>query len=347
MTDPRNRIPTGRKERAALYDRLQERIGRTAMVELTDMDVPNDCRIFAKREYQNPTGSHYDRETVRLLRALEFAGQIKRNRPIVETTTGNSGASIAWLARLLGYECLIFMPADLPDARVEQIRSYGAEVRFTAAGRYVTGLVEEFRDWWPQNHRDYYITNHSMDETHSVAAMQDLGDEILEDLERVGIEKPNYFVAALGNGASSRGVAERLLPRGTTLIGVEPYESPTILEARFPEQISERYPDGPPTERGHEMYGTGPSSEKEIFPNMRSIMPHISEICTPTRDQWAATQRVLFHRQFEHVGHSSAACVWAALELAKSAPPRSVFVTLFYDAAWKYLRFSGQRAPRT
>jgi cysteine synthase A len=339
------RLTTPREEQ---YDALERAIGKTPLIRLANIPLANECVLYAKEEYRNPTGSHYDRETIRLLRAREEEGRIRIDprRPLVETTTGNSGASFAWLCRVLGYrDYLVFIPADMPTARIEQIRSYGAKIELTPAGEYITGLVAAFQVWWRQNQPHYYAPNHSNDEEHTVGAMRDLGKEILAGLKRRGVARPTHFVAALGNGASSRGVGEVLMEAGADIVGVEPYESPTVLEIRFPDQARALYPDGLPKDRRHTMYGTGPGAAQEIFPNMRAIMPHLTAIKTPRQEEWKPVQQQLADLELRHVGHSSAACVWAAMELSKTAPPRSVFVTLFYDPAWKYLSWPTAERP--
>ena len=329
------------KERLALYQRLESQVRKTPMYELTNIPIPNKCRIFCKGEHRQPTGSHYDRQTVRLLRGFEEdRGLISPGgKPLVETTTGSSGASFAWMCRVLGYECTVFIPKDMPSARIEQIRSFGATIHETPAKLYIGGLVKEFQSFILDrtNSMRYVAPNHSFDTKYAPAAMRDLANEMLEDLQAIGVGAPNYFVAALGNGISARGVAEVLIPNGTKLIGMEPHESPTVLRTQFPDRYTELYPHGTVNER-HQVYGTGAGKDAGIsFPNVNIIAPSISEIRLPTQEAWKNTQRLLMDCEAMHVGNSSAACVAAALDLARTADPGSTILTILYDASWRYL----------
>jgi cysteine synthase A len=110
-------------------------VGDTPLYEIKSIrgkEEYNGCRIFCKEEYRNPTGSHYDRFWVEFFRSLELNRTINEGNignPIVETSTGNSGASFAWICRELGYkDYRVVIPADMPDTRKKQIESYGAKV---------------------------------------------------------------------------------------------------------------------------------------------------------------------------------------------------------------------------
>ena len=72
--------------------------------------------------------------------------QRKKNVMIIETSTGNSGASFAWACRALGFmDYHVVIPEDMPSARIEQIRSLGAKTILSPSGEYVRGLIDKFR----------------------------------------------------------------------------------------------------------------------------------------------------------------------------------------------------------
>jgi len=326
------------KQREAKYDRLRRAIGDTPFVQLTGIDVPNQCEIYVKEEYRNPTGSHYDREMWSLLRALERDRQIIPGRTwMLETTTGNSGAAFAWLCRALDYPApLIVIPEDMPHARRAQIESYGAELVMSAAGQYITGVSNTFGRTLSRYLRSRDVKTkpwspkHWQDETHSVQAMAELGEEILHDAEKKHVEF-DYFVLALGNGASARGIGNVLADRDITLIGMEPAESPVVAEFLGK---SERKGGS----RQHGIIGTGPFLESQIYPNMREGAKLLSEIMHPNTAECAAMRTRLMDDAVQHVGMSSAGCVLAAIDyIRKYDVRRRCFGMIFYDAAWKYL----------
>jgi cysteine synthase len=334
-------VPELSDDRGALYDRLEDQVRNTPLYEIEHIPIPRKCRIFCKEEYRNPTGSHYDRQTVRLLRGFEeVVGRIEQGGPpLAESTTGSSGASFAWMCRVLGFKCIVFIPSDMPSARIEQIRSFEADVRFAPERGYIRGLVDAFRNFIMQEEEKFVATNHSMDEVFAPAAMGDAAREILTALGELNLGAPDYFVGALGNGISARGIGEVLVKHGTKLIGMEPFESPDVLHSTFPDSFATLYPDGHPTIQ-HELYGTGPGEDINVsFPNIEAIRGKLTEIRLPTKDQWQEVQRRLTDIEAKHVGNSSAACLWAALDLAAdpSVPEGSTIVTVFYDASWRYL----------
>jgi cysteine synthase len=329
-------------ERLALYDRLASQIGRTPLYELEHMEISNECRIFCKGEHKNPTGSHYDRETLALLRGKEEEGVIAPGPdglPLFETTTGSSGASLAWLCRVLGFTCQIVIPGDMPAARIHQIESYGAEVVHAEEGMYIGGLVARVRELIGDKEqvRKYRVTDHSTDLKYGPAAMEALGLEILEDLKALGQGAPNYLVCMVGTGISAHGLTCALRPNGTSLVAVEPRESPTLLRRRFPEIFKLEYPGGHSDQR-HEIYGTAVGQDaNHVFKNTEQVLPFIEVMLLVDRSDWKRTQVELMDLEGHHVGHSSAACIWAARQLAKKVPPRSTILTIFYDASWRYL----------
>jgi cysteine synthase len=329
-------------ERQTLYDRLALQIGRTPLYELQHMEIANGCRIFCKGEHKNPTGSHYDRETLALLRGKEEEGVIvpgPDGLPLFETTTGSSGASLAWLCRVLGFRCRIVIPGDMPAARIHQIESYGAEVVRAEKGMYIGGLVAQVRELVENKERVrmYQVTDHSTDLKYGPAAMEALGLEILDDLAAVDQGPPNYLVCMVGTGISAHGLTNVLRPHGTALMAVEPRESPTLLRRRFPKVFEREYPNGHSDQR-HEIYGTAVGQDaNHVFKNTEKVLPLITNMFLVDSEDWKSTQVQLMDLEAHHVGHSSAACVWAAQQLAREVEPGSTILTIFYDASWRYL----------
>jgi cysteine synthase len=327
-------------ERRQRYQALSEVIGHTPFVEITALSLPRRCRLFAKEEYRNPTGSHYDREMLRLLRSLEEDGNIEPGRTrMLETTTGNSGASFAWLCRALGYPPpIIIIPADMPYARKAQIESFGASLLLSAAGEYITGISRSFGQFYTL-HADStdpdvpWCPHHWEDEAHGVQAMRECAEEILRDTQDQQVSL-DFMVLALGNGSSARGIGEVLRPRKVTLLGLEPKESPIVAEyLKLPgyEQRRENH-------RKHGIIGTGPFRESQIYPNMRMAAKMLDDILHVSTRECQAMQRRLMDQGGLHVGMSSAGCVVAVERyIEEKQVTNKVFATIFYDPAWKYL----------
>lgn len=95
--------------------------GYTPMVETNIYGLT----IQAKVEYMSPTGSYKDRGTSVLVSYLHRFGQ---QRPVVEDSSGNAGASLAAYAARIGLKARIFVPADASGPKLNQIATYGAEL---------------------------------------------------------------------------------------------------------------------------------------------------------------------------------------------------------------------------
>ena len=335
-------------ERKKKYDELEERVGNTPLIEITAdsrFNVPRGNRIFAKKEYCNPTGSHYDRYWVRLLRVLEEKDDIDprlSSFPLLETSTGNSGAAFAWTCRELGYPCEVFIPGDMPAARIKQIQYYQAKVTYSPKEEYVAGLIGYFREYIKEHPREYMITNHANDQKDGVSAIYELGKEIICDLEKMNVSSIDCFVSALGNGLTTRFIEQAFNDKysgKTVLYGMEPYESPTVYQNIFPEKYRSIFHDVKPSGK-HDLIGTGPGKTDFAFPNMQKVIESgkIKDIFLEKSDDWKRRQRELVEYLNENVGHTSAACLDAAIRLVEENPRmrNKNIVIIFYDADWKY-----------
>jgi cysteine synthase A len=316
-------------------------------LELTDSLAPNGCRVLAKAEYQNPTGSHYDREMIEFLYALEQDRVITPGETVMlETTTGNSGASFAWLCRALGFPApSIIIPEDMPYARKQQIAAFGADIIPSPAEEYITGISETFvqeRKKWAG-----YIPAHWEDVTCSVTAMEKCADEVNEAIDDRFDGTLDYFFLALGNGSSARGIGQvfKSLKPQIKLIGVEPAESPIVAEwlnHNYPGRAAElglaEFATRREGDRKHGIIGTGPSEEHQIYPNMQAAALLLDDIAHVTTSEARSMQIRLMDEACLHVGMSSAACLRAIHEYVRANDIQDkTIATVFYDPAWKYL----------
>jgi|GEM_PF-1553389 len=333
--------------RKSLYQKIAKEIGKTPLIEINDprFNTHDANRIFAKLEYMNPTGSHYDRYWLRLLQTREEKGVISPSQsfPLLETTTGNSGASFAWACQKLGYKCEVVIPEDMPKSRVQQIKSYGAEIIFSPEKQYVRGLIDHFRGLLLHRRKEYIITNHACDETDGVGAIVELGEEIIEDLKSFhSVCKLDFFISALGNGLTTRFVSKALLIKNPEMkiIGVEPYESPTVYKSRFPDEFEHKF-KGKDINALHELLGTGPGETDFHFPNMRAVVNQIEKIYLVKPEEWKMRERQLANFIDQKVGHTSSACLEAAIRHSTHVYNKN-FLVIFYDPSWKYTDNYGQ-----
>jgi cysteine synthase len=188
------------EERQRKYHKLDTYVINSPMYEIVKIKLPNSNRLFAKEEWLNFTGTHYDRIYARLLREFEESGKISPGKThLVETTSGNAGSAFAHLCDYLGYSCTVILPADTPKARIVELRHYGAHLKFSPAAKYVSGVVDELQKYLlhaRKDRRDVFCLNHSRQKS-SVDIMRDMAAEMIGELP-IGIV-PDFFVSAIGN----------------------------------------------------------------------------------------------------------------------------------------------------
>jgi cysteine synthase A len=85
-------------------------VGNTPLIELKSLSILTGCKIMAKCEHLNPTGSVKDRAALWIVEDAEKNGTIKPGGTIVEGTSGNTGIALAMVASMKGYKCEICIP---------------------------------------------------------------------------------------------------------------------------------------------------------------------------------------------------------------------------------------------
>jgi [CysO sulfur-carrier protein]-thiocarboxylate-dependent cysteine synthase len=113
---------------SALAPSLLDLVGDTPLVELRRLQPPNGARIFAKLEGQNPTGSIKDRVAKAMIEAAEASGELAPGRELLEPTSGNTGISLALVAKLKGYPLTCVMPENATEERRRLLELYGARI---------------------------------------------------------------------------------------------------------------------------------------------------------------------------------------------------------------------------
>ena len=259
------------EQRQKLYPELDEKIGKTPLVEYTG-EVPNGNKIWIKRECDNPFGSHYDRVYLALFEHYEKFGKIKQGDCVLETTSGSAGVSFAGIGKVLGYRCTVAIPAGGEKARVQAIKEQGAEIIFTDELRYIAGFPEFIKEFL-REHTDYFFLNHSMGKNGT-------NNEVtLGALERIAKEvaskKMDCFISAVGNGSNVLGVG-RALPKSTNIIAFETVQSAVLYDLKFPRKYEDEFGIAPGTLPRHNLPGT--SYQGIDFPHIRNAVPLVGDV---------------------------------------------------------------------
>jgi cysteine synthase len=120
---------------------LLDLVGGTPLVELSRLSPKQGVRLFAKLEGQNPTGSLKDRVAKAMVEAAEAAGELEPGRELLEPTSGNTGISLAMVARLKGYGLTCVMPENATDERKRLLTLLGATIVLSPGNEGTNGAV--------------------------------------------------------------------------------------------------------------------------------------------------------------------------------------------------------------
>ena len=100
--DQAERDPADVAQGGRRYASIVDAIGHTPLVAIPRMSPNPDVAILAKLEGMNPTGSVKDRVAKALIEDLERSGRLSPDSVILEPTSGNTGISLAMIARRKG-----------------------------------------------------------------------------------------------------------------------------------------------------------------------------------------------------------------------------------------------------
>ncbi len=210
---------------------ITELVGNTPLVELSNYEKNNDlkARLIGKLEYLNPTGSVKDRAALSMIEKGEKEGKLKPGDTIVESTSGNTGISLAAFAAAKGYKLEIFMEPGCTEERVRILKAYGVNVKYYAdiphfqeivaqygfdTGRIVAAIQQYADD------NGYYYTSQLFNEANPEAHIRTTGPEIVRDLDG----KVDYAVMLAGTAGTLTGVGTYLQQNvpGVKIVGVQP-----------------------------------------------------------------------------------------------------------------------------
>ena len=182
------------------FDSLLDSVGHTPLVGLPRLSPSPDVRLWAKLEDRNPTGSIKDRAALAMIAQAEAEGRIKPGDTLLEPTSGNTGISLAMVAKQRGYRLICVMPENTSAERTQLLLMWGAEIIYSpAAGgsneavRVAKGLAAENPEWVML----YQYGNPANAQAH----YDSTGPELLADLPTI-----THFVGGLGTTGTLMGV---------------------------------------------------------------------------------------------------------------------------------------------
>ncbi|HLB20909.1 MAG TPA: cysteine synthase family protein [Solirubrobacteraceae bacterium] len=186
------------------YGDIIQAIGNTPLVELKRLSPKPGVRIWAKLESHNPTGSVKDRVARALIEDAEEKGAISAGQTILEPTSGNTGISLAMIARRKGYKLKVVMPENVTPERTQLLQMYGAEIVYSPGDQGSNGAVAMSLEMAGED-SSVYMPYQYGNEANPNAHYNGTAVEILEELDEI-----SAFVAGLGTGGTLMGNGRRL-----------------------------------------------------------------------------------------------------------------------------------------
>jgi cystathionine beta-synthase len=306
---------------------ILETIGETPMIKLNSIAAELKGEYLAKIEGFNPGHSTKDRIALYIIEEAERKGILKPGNTIIETTSGNTGFSIAMVSIIKGYECILAVTSKSTQDKIDMLKAMGANVFICPANvpaddprsyyQVAKRLHEEIKG-------SVYI-NQYFNNLNSEAHYRTTGPEIWKQSKG----KITHLVACSGTGGTISGTARYLKEKNPKIkiIGVDAYGS-----------VLKKY---------HE---TGEFDEKEIFPYRitglgKNIIPSVTDFkiidkYVKVNDEDSAhSAREIVKNEGLFIGYTSGAAFQAIKQLNREGEfkKEDKIVVIFPDHGSKYL----------
>ena len=207
------------------YQNILELIGNTPLIKLNNIVKEYDGAFYAKFEAFNPGHSNKDRIAIHIIESAERKGILKPGATIIETTSGNTGFSLAMVSMIRGYNCILAVSSKSSKDKINMLSSMGAQVHVCPANV----AADDPRSYYQVAKRlhseikeSVYI-NQYFNELNVEAHYKSTGPEIWEQTKG----KITHLVASSGTGGTISGCAKYLkeMNPDITIIGVDAYGS--------------------------------------------------------------------------------------------------------------------------
>jgi cysteine synthase B len=285
-----------------------ELIGRTPLVELQRLTPKPSVRLFAKLEGQNPTGSLKDRIALAMVEEAEASGELEPGRELLEPTSGNTGISLAMVARLKNYALTCVMPENATEERKRLLKLMGAKIVLSPGNQGTNGSVQAALELAERDSR-FFMPFQYANEANPRAHFEGTGAEIVEALDRVDV-----FVAGLGTGGTLMGAGARVREAfpDAVIAAAEPLPGDPVIGLR--------------------------SLEDGYVPPILDVAKLDRKLLVTNADS-VAEVRALLDQEAIFAGISSGAVVHVARKLGAELD-EGVVVCVLADGGWKYLSAS-------
>ena len=310
-----------------IANNILDLIGETPMIKLNKITAKLKGEYFAKIEGFNPGHSTKDRIALYIIEEAERKGILKPGSTIIETTSGNTGFSIAMVSIIKGYECILAVTSKSTQDKIDMLKAMGANV-FICPANVAADDPRSYYQVAKRLHEEIkgsvYI-NQYFNNLNSEAHYKTTGPEIWKQSNG----KITHLIACSGTGGTISGIARYLKEKNPKIkiIGVDAYGS-----------VLKKY---------HE---TGEFDEKEIFPYRitglgKNIIPSVTDFKIIDKyikvndEDSAHSAREIVKTEGIFVGYTSGAVFQAIKQLNREGEFKKddKIVVIFPDHGSKYL----------
>src|SRR5690625_1343529 len=202
-----------------VYQSINDLIGQTPLLEITNFSLPKRVRLFAKLEFYNPGGSVKDRLGQALIYDALAKGQLKEGGTIIEPTAGNTGIGLAIAALNKDLSTIFCVPEHFSQEKQDIMRALDAIIIHTPREAGMQGAIDKTNQLL-QEIPNSFSPQQFANAANPDAYYQTLAPEIWNDL----YGEVDVFVAGAGSGGTFMGVARYLKEKNTQVktVIVEP-----------------------------------------------------------------------------------------------------------------------------
>ena len=202
-------------------ENILDLVGHTPLVSLEKIAAPMQGRFFAKVEAFNPGHSAKDRTALHIINDAEEKGLLSPGGVIVETTSGNTGYSLAMIAVIRGYRCILAVTDKSSQDKIDMLRALGAEVHVCPA----SVAADDPRSYYEVAKRIHKETPNSIyinqyfnplnTEAHYLSTGREIWEQTAGEI--------THLVACSGTGGTISGIARYLKEQNpkVQVIGVD------------------------------------------------------------------------------------------------------------------------------
>jgi cystathionine beta-synthase len=308
-----------------VFDSLLKTIGNTPMVRLNKLVQDFPCPIYAKLESFNPGHSSKDRIALYMVEQLEQQGLIQPGHTLVEATSGNTGYSLALVARIKGYHCVLTVTDKISDEKVGMMTALGAKVIKCPKNAKPTDAESYYRraEQIARETPNAHYVNQNYNKDNHQAHYLGTGKEIWEDTKG----SLSYLLGSTSTGGTLSGSGRYCKDQdeAVQVIGIDTYGSTlkTFKETGSYNQ-DEIY--------SSRIEGAG----KNIIPASMDF-DAIDEFIYVSDENAAYRTRDLAFHEGIMAGYSSGAVVDGLFQIKARLTAQDVVVLILPDHGYKYL----------